>query len=97
MYNSVVVASALSDHHGQQISIYLKYSRANSYTEQKIFSKTNLDYYNYLICKHDWKSMYDSSSTDEKYNDFLQSLTLYYNTAFPKVKLKLNTCKKIHG
>lgn len=86
LYESGVVHNAISDHHGQMISLNLgnqagredtgfEYRQTNSFV--------NISYFKKLLRDADWKAVYSCTDVNTQYFEFYNLLDRYYRMAFP--------------
>lgn len=99
-FQSSILITALSDHHGQEILLKTTKQVNNFlYKDKKMINPKNIDRFKKLLQNEYWFSIYDKDKTmDEKYICFNNILKTHFDNAFPmkKVKLKSSCSYKIH-
>lgn len=87
---AAVIHAGLSDHTAQLSTISLKSSKKKETTSflQRQMHTENLDSLNTLLHEENWAGVFNAKSAEIAYNTFLNTLTLYMNTACPKKKIR---------
>jgi hypothetical protein len=97
-FQSSIMITALSDHHGQEVLLKTNKQMSNSfYTYKRMINPKNTSQFKQLLQNEFWTSIYDEGKTlDEKYNCFNDILRKHFHNAFPIKKFKLksvSSCK----
>lgn len=91
------LVTCLSDHDGQVLELNFEglLTGKNTNTKQEIrkFTPENLKLFSQLLSKETWAEVY-FAPVESKYDIFQNTLSYYFNQAFPKVSITINYNKK---
>lgn len=92
-YTATVVNTAISDHHAQCLDISIEHTQlkqkpktTNTYTERRTLHTSNIDLLKFLLSRECWTDIYQANNINEKYNNFIATITHCLNIAAPKSK-----------
>lgn len=86
-----VIATALSDHYAQSVSLNLKSNGKSSFPrvkETRIFDQANLLTFKSLLYHENWSDMFNAGDMDSKYIAFITQLKYHFDCAFPVLRKK---------
>ena len=88
----------ISDHNGVFLNIHLnKVLESKSHKTVKYrrtFNEENIKYFKYMLEKEDWEDVINKTDTDTKYIEFLNTISHYFNMAFPMKKISVSNQQK---
>ena len=89
--------TGFSDHSAQILTIQnvnKEIKRSNvSYKFIRSSSNANIEYLNYLLQQQSWEQIYSHTSVKNAYTDFINTFKFCYETAMPKVRVKIKEKK----
>ena len=74
-----------------------KFNEGPDYKIQKTFYRKNIEKFQHLIHKENWKVVTISDEPNTSFNTFMDTFKYYFNIAFPLKIIHEKTLLKIHG
>lgn len=91
-----VVGNGLSDHTAQILNVDLPvyFSKCSNFKKSRLFTDANYEAFKYYISKEKWQEVYEASTVDDGFDEFIKTLSYYVDVCFPFKEINLNKNRK---
>ena len=86
-----VMAIGFSDHYAQILELYVEQGEARStgtYKVGRLYKEENVHYLNYLLQRETWETVFEQTTVNTAFLEFMDTFKYYYEVAMPKVKIQ---------